>query len=157
MYNKFMKRKIFLILFIIGLLLWILSLQNVYNPLYDIILCNKEYACLHEAGHQIDARNAEIRVFKSQWTSSSKEFEEAVQTYITDVCFYGYGWIKGEKICTLMFRYPGIENPYMISKPLVKINNPLIIGFINGWGGYLELYADIYATGVPKELMEFYQ
>ena len=162
MYNRVMKKKIVLLLIVV-LVLWFFASQNFYSPLFNVIRCDEPYACLHEKGHQVDTRNASVRIFKSQWTSSSKEFEDAVQSYITDYCFYGHGWRDGEKICKIMFAYPGIENPHMAYREFVKIHNPFIIGFVGGWGGYYELYADIWAVcngnieEIPLDLQLFYQ
>ncbi len=106
----------------------------------NIIICEFEYACLHETGHWIDdglGRPSKSESFKLyidtmiEWCND--ESNEGLYNY------HYWCWIKD---------FYGING------------NPLHDGY---WGGYGELYADIYeywklhTVAPPLELQEFYR
>lgn len=102
------------------------------------------YSCLaHEIGHVIDFRNGNI--------SRSKEFQEAVDLSIEmleddSIGFCSWCYITEQIIA----EFSGING------------NPLERIFRGKWGGYSELYADLFAYGftldlIPPPLRIFYQ
>ncbi len=147
-----MWSKLSVLVFLVMVALW--SEDNVYNIFTGHINCTTQ--CLHEEGHSLDTRNAVPRWDYREWISTSLEFQDAVQSYMDDYCFKQGRYIYDE-LCKLMASFPGIENKHTLSAPLLRIYNPTTINFwLGGWGGYIELYAEIYAYGVPEQLREFY-
>ena len=101
-----------------------------------IILCDTEYACIHEVGHRLDEKYGNI--------SETDEFREAFDSFIADCVEAGdeYG---GKSYYCNHARFPGING------------NPL-----GNWGGYAEAYAEMYKWNVhenrplPEELERFF-
>ena len=91
-----------------------------------IIVCDPTGTCYHELGHAKDV--------KLGYPSHSPEFKKAVDEYLE--------WCKkGKKVwpteCDHLENFPGING------------NPLRYG---AWGGYFELYADLFMLNVWDNL-----
>jgi hypothetical protein len=118
---------------------------SYYNKWTGIIRCQGE-DCLHEAGHALDASRG--------WVSEGQAWRDAVSTYIA------VAWqmpaMRDQFTETIAF-FPGVGGPLWPSR------NPFNITFWRGgWGGYTELYAELFkACGgdigkLPAGLQPFY-
>lgn len=140
-----MRKKVVVIVSIILLfwqfvLPWI-AFPNFYNGVLDVYQCNNPWGCAHEQAHSID-RNL-------GFPSQSKEFKEAVESIRANGSMYG--WI--------IEAFPGVNDNPMF-QPDSFLQRLYLLGF--GWGGYGELYADLYAyhviygVPIPNTLAPFY-
>lgn len=109
------------------------SSTGFYDIQYEWMLCENEFACLHEVGHWVDA--------SKRWISDTNEFKQAVDEFILN-CNY-----KLTDYCWLIL-FSGISGDEL---------NP------SEWGDYTEAYATIYAYNlyykkpIPGIFIEFYK
>ncbi len=150
-YNRHMTklRKILLIgISIIALFLGVVvysysGLNGFYVPVLDVVVCKDAYTCLHEEGHKIDNGRSETR-----------EFSNAVQIFriVADT---------NNAVDEMSYRirkFPGIgsEHEQTTCRIFIKCEP-------EGWGGYSELYAEIFAMAggnldnIPEIFRPFYE
>lgn len=106
-----------------------------YDPNTDNVHCFEKWECLHEVVHKFDYNGTLFPTI-----SSSKRFREAVKLYREGI---------GEDTVYLdrfIYNFPGVYNDFAG----------------DGWGGYQELFAEIYTVtemkgiSIPKEFVQFY-
>lgn len=98
--------------------------------------CTSEYTCLHEVGHAVDSMNGRPSV--------SPEFQAAIESLAKQSWVFEWGGLRAR-----LTVFPGILARSMLSGP------------IGEWGGYRELYAELYAYfhrggEIPPELQPFF-
>jgi len=119
------------------------GISGFYIPVLDMIVCHDPHTCLHETGHSIDNGRSE-----------TKEFSNAVQIFriVADT---------NNSVDEMSYRirkFPGIGSDYeqTTCKLFIKCEP-------EGWGGYSELYAEIYAMAdgnlknIPEIFRPFYE
>ncbi len=110
------------------------TFSGFYDHDYEWIICNDESSCFHEVGHWIDANKGYI--------SDTSEFKITLNEYVY--------WCKDLEV-------PVDYCKYLISFPGIGGNR-----IYNGWGGYSEAYAAIYAYNLyynrpmPEQFIKFY-
>jgi hypothetical protein len=118
--------------------------NSFYSPDFDLIVCHNQNSCLHEMGHQLDNELGNI--------SKSKEFQLATLAYIKII--WDYPQFR-DTFSNLFIGYSGITSPYQDENRIIfKLANNT-----NKWGGYSELYADIFAyvNGDISKIPEFFR
>ncbi len=101
-----------------------------------VLLCQTEYACIHETGHWLDE--------KLGYPSETIEFKETLDTFINVCIENGDEWGNVDYYCNLA-RFPGVNG-----------------NAVDNWGGYGEAYAEMYKYLVhedrplPVVFVEFY-
>lgn len=123
----------------------LLNQYSFYSPDFDWINCKDKESCLHETGHRLDFQLGSI--------SKKKEFHLAVKVYLS--ILWNYPEFR-DSFSNHFINYSGI------TQPLEDENRLLFIG--NGsWGGFSELYADIYTwsggniESIPAIFRGFYR
>lgn len=120
--------------------------QNYYDLSTGQIVCQLQSDCLHEFGHKID--------FQNNWISKSPAWKKSIDIYRSVV----WQSIQGRDFMSerIVF-FPGI------GASRIPDFNPVNTSFWEGgWGGYTELYAEIYAwsdgdvSKIPPSLQSFY-
>jgi hypothetical protein len=146
--KKYSNKKLFLIplfaTFTVGLLIWLSQWSGFYTPIgggNGLIWCTDEYSCLHEIGHHIDSTLG--------WPSKTLEFRNAIASCSKD-------WSNIHELgCS-----PTLSSYVTIFPGVGSSPNDKYFG--QTWGGYSELYAELYALHVsdliivPEYLIEFY-
>ena len=127
-------------------LVFYLSFQHgLYIPIVRVVLCDSQSTCIHENGHKIDEEH--------NWISTTKEWKVAVDNYRHNLIYNEPPW---EEFDLRFFSFPGIGSDRIKCDWFQSC-------FIGGWGGYSELYADVWKwnsgkiENVPIELREFYR
>jgi hypothetical protein len=121
--------------------------MNRYNPVTDAIACSTEFYCWHEKRHQLD-RNY-------RFVSTTKEFKSVIQSYLETCDLYDLH----NTYCGYIAMFPGI----LIPKVKCEYCTIFDTAYYGGWGGYSELYAELYALAdgtienLPLELQQFYE
>ena len=114
------------------------SERGYYNLSTGSLVCHEDEQCLHEIGHVVDKHLA--------WISRSEKYRDTLTAYLLMTWkFPEYRDEMSEKILL----YPGFFTP------LLKDNNPTYLSFwVGGWGGTMELYADMlkWSNGNPENM-----
>jgi hypothetical protein len=101
--------------------------QPHYNPVTDGITCYTRAVCLHEVGHKADRHLGDV--------ARSPEYAHAIDVY--RLMLWEYPKTRNEMSYDF-FTYPKLGSIFRIT------TNPLMYStWLGGWGGYLELYADV--------------
>jgi hypothetical protein len=119
------------------------GINGFYVPFLDIVVCKDSYTCLHETAHGFDNGRSETR-----------EFANAVQLFriVADT---------NNSVDEMSYRirkFPGIGSEFEQTTCRIFIKCEL-----KGWGGYSELYAEIYAMAggdiqnIPEIFRPFYE
>jgi len=133
--------KLFCLIALAVIIVWCLSLPSypgTYNIITGEIQCINDSTCAHEEGHAKDASFAPHHWMMWEWESAQPEWRAAVDNRVThcpndEMEFY-----------RLLCNFPGING-----NPRHKTSNPTALYFwTGGWGGYTELYAELYAHGM---------
>lgn len=121
--------------------------DNYFNVWTKEISCSDKYTCLHEHGHLLD--------FQLGWESKGKAFQESVQV------FNRVQWLLDpddrHEWAERMHEFPGVTAPKTPCKDLLSMSF-----WTGGWGGYTELYAEMYAwangdiSNMPHEFRKYY-
>lgn len=111
------------------------------------IVCTNTSSCWHEVGHSLDSKQAVISPFIWQWQSSQPEFQDTIvdllkrcNTFPKEIS------LEDLEYCLFISNFPGTNY------------NSLV----DGWGGYVELYASLLAFSngkvgiLPFSLQKFY-
>jgi hypothetical protein len=118
------------------------GLSGFYIPVLDIVVCKDAYTCLHETAHGFDNGRSETR-----------EFANAVQLFriVADT---------NNSVDEMSYRirkFPGIGSDFEQTTCRIFIKcEP------EGWGGYSEAYAEIFAMAggitdaIPEVFRPFY-
>jgi hypothetical protein len=119
------------------------GLNGFYVPVLDVVVCKDAYTCLHETAHGFDNSRSE-----------TQEFRDAVQLFriVADT---------NNSVDEMSYRirkFPGIgsEHEQTTCRIFIKCEP-------EGWGGYSELYAEIYAMlggnidNIPEVFRQFYK
>jgi hypothetical protein len=124
-----------------------LKTDSTYNIWTGKITCTDRYTCLHEYGHERD--------HQSGWISKSKEFRQAVDV------FNRVQWLLDpddrHEWSERMHSFPGVTSPRMPCRDILSVSF-----WQGGWGGYTELYAEMWAWAdgdiysMPIEFKKFY-
>lgn len=116
-----------------------------YDMFTGEIFC--EIQCLHEEAHALDTGGS-----LTNWISSSLEFRTAVDEFL-EYCDQPFIYQSDIPYCNFMVSFPGFGTE------LKKTSWTSFDYWLGGWGGYLELYATIYAFDgeIPITLKEFYK
>ena len=107
-------------------------------PDFDLIVCQYEFACIHEVGHWKDE--------DLDWISGTIEFKEALDSFILQ-CEEIEDSGEGSYYCNLI-RFPGVNGNDLTEED---------------WGGYVEVYAEMYVYDMllghplPQIFVEFYK
>jgi hypothetical protein len=117
---------------------------NFYSPEFNLVVCDTE--CLHENGHKLDHSLGDI--------SKSESFQTAVKVYLA--ILWNYPAYRDE-FSKNFIGYAGITAPYLDDTRFISVFSG------REWGGYSELYADIYKWSggnieeIPTSLRKFYE
>ena len=128
-----MVKRISIILFVLGCTVWIamfLSETSFYHPVFGIH-CHESHDCLHENGHRLD-----------NGTSKTAEWVAQVDR------IYALGQnidARRAPEIALIANFPGIGDNQRLSIAYLP--------FVT-WGGYSELYAELYAYTAPADPMD---
>jgi hypothetical protein len=122
------------------------NIAGFYIPILNRIVCSDKHTCLHETGHSIDYRRGHI--------SQSYEFAETVQIF--RIVSNTNNTV--DEMSYRIRKFPGIGSDYEQTTCRLFIKcEP------EGWGGYSELYAEIYAmadgniNNIPEVFRPFYE
>ena len=118
--------------------------KGSYNTQTGKIICNTKFICDHEKGHALDKLLGYPS--KSQgWLQAIKKYQSSNQSY---------------SITEMIDTFPGTNgNKYWLDWNIYSDTCSL---WSEGWGGYSELYAMIYAYSfadidkIPRELQYWY-
>jgi hypothetical protein len=115
------------------------NIAGFYIPVVDMAVCRDPHTCFHERGHSIDNGRSE-----------TVEFANAVQVFriVADTNN------AVDEISYRIRKFPGIGSDYEQTTCRLFIKcDP------KGWGGYSELYAEIYAMaeGNPDNMPEIFR
>jgi hypothetical protein len=141
------KTVLALTVFLLGSVVWHAYLyfdpgqRGYYDPTFRAVVCHSRLNCLHEIGHALDHDKG--------WISQSREYRIALNAYIL------YNWEfpdRRDQYAQKVLFYPGFFAPSNHE------NVPITADFWQGgWGGTLELYADMFTwTGGKRENMPAY-
>ena len=124
-------------------------------PLH-ISVCNYPDGCRHERGHRLDQSLG--------FVSQTPEFQAAISRYIEgceniDTTVDQDTLLGVVIVCGIVDEFPGVSAPH---KPYDNPITALLFSMHdnNGWGGYDELYAEIFEFSeyviIPAELAGFF-
>lgn len=145
--KKIITRDIPFFVFMLTAIMFVTYYQgSFYDPNLNIIKCEDQNSCLHEAAHKYDHMIGDI--------SESNEWKQAVDDYQKHA-LDGYAVSSQIPLETVLLTiFPGLGRERGISR------NPFTAAFWQGgWGGYTEYYASVvsYTDGnIPTELQQFY-
>ena len=121
-----------------------------------IIVCTSYDECAHERGHKLDQEH--------EFISQTPEFQAAIDLY-TRECAHIDDTVPLDIllgvviVCGIVEDFPGVNAPH---KPYSNPLQAFIYGYhdYNGWGGYDELYAEIFEFKeyviLPAELVKYW-
>jgi hypothetical protein len=119
------------------------GLNGFYVPVLDVVVCRDSYTCLHETAHGFDNGRSETR-----------EFRDAVQLFriVADTNN------SVDEMSYHIRKFPGIGSDFeqTTCRMFIKCE-------AEGWGGYSELYAEMYAMAggkteqIPEIFRTFYK
>jgi len=135
-----------------GLILAILAIwsnlpRGFYIASLDVTYCTDARSCLHEQAHRIDYRDGEPSQSYAYWYAVQ---EHRLVAWECPTCRDEYSEITRD--------FPGIGSPY-----LQNTCPPFMVCDSGGWGGYRELYAEMWAqadgniNNLPPVFRPFYE
>lgn len=93
---------------------------------YGFIYCKSNTACIHEQGHVLDRKLGNI--------SETEEYKKSIIEYANGSLLAN----SRNEIVDKILVFPGVNQPMSMSGFASRLQG--------GWGGYKELYADIWAN-----------